>query len=358
MTQNAQSEKILNVIAEEVGVPRDEIEGETEFADLGVDDFLAKSILARIARETQVRLPSTTFDECTTVDSLKSSLLKTLNQPTQPNGVKKSPSQPCNPLNPLSVILQGKPASARKTIFLLPDGSGSAMAYAKLPPIDPNICVIAMNSPYFHRSGDHVFTVPGIAETWAEEIRRRQQKGSYILGGWSAGGYYSFEVAKHLQRAGGDVEKLILIDSPCRLIYEELPMEVVHYLSSNDLMGNWGGKQPPKWMIDHFQISIQAISRYVPEPMEAVRMPEVFLIWAADGVLKGVEPADTGLEFDVRITRMLMYRKAPDDGGPLGWDALFPGSSVSVAKMPGNHFTIVYPPNVSWDYQLSSETLC
>lgn len=64
--------------------------------------------------------------------------------------------------------------------------------------------------------------------------------------------YNSFEIAKYLVCRGERVEKLVLIDSPCRLVYEELPMEIVHYLSKNNLMGNWGTKQPPAWIMNHF----------------------------------------------------------------------------------------------------------
>ncbi len=147
-------------------------------------------------------------------------------------------------------------------------------------------------------------------------------------------------------RRGQRVDKLILIDSPCRLVYEELPMEVVHYLSSNNLMGNWGAKQPPAWMINHFDISIKAISTYTPTPMDMPDLPDVFVIWARDGVLQnGADYRKTGLDFNVKVTRMLMQR--PSSDGALGWDGLFPGAKLRAAKMPGNHFTIVYPPYVS-----------
>lgn len=221
------------------------------------------------------------------------------------------------------------------------------MAYSMLPPIDPEICLIALNSPYLAAPRGQRFSLPGIAALWTEEILRRQPQGPYILGGWSAGGYYAFEATKHLTRRGHRVSQLILIDSPCRLVYEELPMEVVHYLSQNDLMGNWGKKKPPAWMVDHFEISIRAISDYAPEPLEPNDCPEVFIIWARDGVLKGkaIEPDDTGLDFGVKVTEMLVQR--PETSGSLGWNGLFPGAKLSVATMPGNHFTIVYPPNVS-----------
>ncbi|KAH8600642.1 Alpha/Beta hydrolase protein [Bisporella sp. PMI_857] len=342
-TQSSETDSILNIITEEVGISRDELDGDTDFADLGVDVILAKSIVSKIAEKTGLRLPNTTFNDYSTVDSLRSHLQDSLKPPVETINPGKIDSPSSAPANPLSIVLQGKVASSKKTIFLLPDGSGSAAAYLRLPAIDPSVCLIGMNSPFLNATKGEKFSVEGIAAIWADEIRQRQPEGPYILGGWSAGGYYSFEVAKFLVLKGERVKKLVLIDSPCRLVYEELPMEVVHYLSKNNLMGNWGTKQPPAWMINHFGMSIRAISEYMPTPMEPSGLPEVFIIWARDGVLKNTDTAETGLDLNIKVTRMLLQR--PDNDGPLGWDRLFLGAKISLANMPGNHFTIIHPPD-------------
>ncbi|KAK2758598.1 putative secondary metabolism biosynthetic enzyme [Arachnomyces sp. PD_36] len=343
-TSDSETDKILDIIAEEVGFSKDELDGNTEFADLGVDFILAKSIVSKIAHETVFRLAENIFREHPTVDSLRSHLQNASKPPVRTTSDENpTPPRTRNQLNPISIILQGKISTAKTIIFLLPDGSGSATAYLRLPAVDPHVCLIGMNSPFLNASKEGRFSVEGIAAIWADEIRRRQPEGPYILGGWSAGGYYAFEAATCLIRRGQVVKKLALIDSPCRLVFEELPMEVVHYLSENNLMGNWGTKQPPQWLIDHFDMSIRAISEYVPTPMEATSIPDVFIIWAKDGVLKNIDATRTGLDLNVKVTQMLLQR--PDSDGPLGWDRLFPGAKISLAKMPGNHFTIVHPPD-------------
>ncbi|PSN67378.1 alpha/beta-hydrolase [Corynespora cassiicola Philippines] len=249
------------------------------------------------------------------------------------------------PTVPLSIVLQGKLHSSRKTLFLLPDGSGSAMAYARLPQIDPTICLIALNSPHLRSTSAGSFTMEKIAAIWAAEIQSRQPHGPYHLGGWSAGGYHAFEVAKILMRKGERVEKIVLIDSPCRLDYGALPLEVVDYLCANNLMGNWGNKGPPEWLVKHFQLSIQAIEKYTPTPMRQPDTPDVFIIWANEGVLRKEQRRPSELDMSVEITRMMIER--PETNGPLGWDKLFPGSKLQVARMPGNHFTMMQPPNCS-----------
>ena len=343
MTELAE-EKVFSIIAEEVGIPRDELSGPTEFAELAVDDFLARNILSRIFEETKLDLPSTTFDIYPTAESLYSHLSTSSKPATHPKNIPSKPSPKPASQAPLSLVLQGQPTSSKKILFLLPDGSGSGMAYALLPRIDPETCLIALNSPFLHSPKEASFTVEGIAASWAEEIKRRQPKGRFFLGGWSAGGYYAFEVAKILLGSGRSVEKLILIDSPCRLVYEELPMEVVRYLASNNLMGNWGTKEPPTWMINHFDMSIKAISTYKPTPMQSSDLLDVRIIWAKEGVLQETDCSKIDLDFNVKVTRMLLQR--PESDGPLGWDRLFPGANVAIAQTPGNHFTIVYPPHV------------
>jgi len=338
-------DKVFDIIAEEVGVERDELTEDTDFAEFGIDCILAKSILKRISEEMKLDLSANIFDVHPTVGSLQSQLNKSSKTSTE----RRSNGEPALSIpasaGPLSIVLQGRVESSKKIIFLLPDGSGSGMAYARLPQIQSGVCLVALNSPFLRSPKTQKFTVEGIAAIWAEEIRRRQPQGPYILGGWSAGGYYSFEVTKCLIRYGQKVEKLVLIDSPCRAVYEELPMEVVHYLSTNNLMGNWGTKQPPAWMVNHFDITIRAVAEYTPTPMRGSSLPEVHLIWAKEGMLNEVDFNKTGLNPDIKVTRMLLQR--PESDGALGWDLLFPGAKLFVAKMPGNHFTIVYPPNVS-----------
>ena len=333
--------KIFDITAEEVGIPRDELTGPTEFAELAVDNFLAKHILSRVFEELKLDLPVTTFDVYPTAESLQLYLSNSLKLAPEAETNPNTPPSATASQDPLSLLLQGRPTSSKKILFLLPDKSGSGMAYAPLPRIDPDFCLIALNSPFLRSSREESFSVEGIAAVWTKEIERRQPKGPYFLGGWSAGGYYAFEVAKILSRNGQKVQKLILIDPPCRLVYEELPMEVVHYLTSNNLMGKWGTEQPPSWMINHFDMAIRAISTYVPTPMQAPNSPDVLIAWARDGVLKETECSKTGLDFNIKVTRMLMER--PENDGPLGWDMLLPGAKLSVLQTLGNHFTIVYP---------------
>lgn len=330
--------KCLGVLAKETGIAVEDIDDQDDFAvDLGINPIVARSIRADLGAILKTTMPATIFNEHPTVGAFHRHL--------QFIAARAPEAASRDSRLPLSIVLQGNPSTCAKTIFLLPDGSGSGMAYASIPPISQSTCLVAMNSPYLDRASDYTCSIEEIAERWIDEIRQRQARGPYILGGWSAGGYYSYEVANALIRAGERVSALVLLDSPCRPDFEALPMEVVEYLSSNGLMGSFGIKGAPAWVVEHFQSTIRGVREYVPVPMDAEDMPNVYIIWARDGVLPSSELEQTGLDLNVKVSRFLLEGKP--DYGPHGWERLFPGGQLQLATISGNHFTLIHRPYVS-----------
>lgn len=347
----------VQCIANEVGLDAEEINAQDEFSsDLGVNGILGRSLAANLTSILKKEIPATITEDYPTVESL----YKYLQASAPKNTALSSPAKTISSLKnktstpkskvPLSVVLQGNPSTSKRTIFLVPDGSGSGMAYATIPVISPDVCLVAMNSPYLTQASEYQCSIEEISRMWVDEVRKRQAKGPYILGGWSAGGYYSYELAKALISGGERVDKLILLDSPVRPDFEELPIEVVKHLSSRNLMGNWGTKGTPSWLVDHFASTLRAVRNYFPKPMQRSKMPEVFVIWCREGVLSHEKMLETGLDLNVKVTRFLLEGKKKD-GKPHfdthGWDRLFPGGKVNVATMSGNHFTLINKPYVS-----------
>ena len=230
---------VFDIITDEIGVTKDELYDTDDFSVLRLDDVLSKSITERMKEHLKLDLPSTLFQTNSSATEVRDYLKKQDEDRVQDVGLPLPASRSVKPNNrkdrttkssapPLSITLQGHPSTAHKTIFLLPDGSGSAMVYSQFPQIAESVCLVAFNSPFLtvqthnNSNGEDPISfkktsIESLCLIWAEEIQRRQASGPYILGGYSAGGYYAFEVAKHLRRAGQVVEKLVLIDSPCRL---------------------------------------------------------------------------------------------------------------------------------------------
>lgn len=286
------------------------------------------------------------------------------------------------PKVPLSVVLQGEVSTASKIVFLFPDGSGAGTAYGSLPDLGGEetetekegggkgggICIIGLNSPFLRQAHNFTCSIERMTRLWYDEVRKLQaqshqtpttkeknnqkQKIPYILGGWSAGGYYSYEMAKLLTAAGEIVSTLILIDSPCRLLYEALPVQVVEELTKKGLMGASSSSQQkkksaPEWLVQHFTSTVLSVQRYQPVAMRRGRVPEnVYCIWVEEGLVEtSVEESGLDVDVNVRVTRFLLEGRR----GKLrseGWERLLPGAEFGFEYMSGNHFQITQVPHV------------
>lgn len=352
--------KVQDIIARELGVPIDELQdAEVPFSQLGIDPMLGRVIVRKISQELGLQLPEDVFQKFRDVGHFRQHIVKSHSVATKPAAAaateavaeegKTKPQTKAKSHVALPVLIRGNPAKDPKNLFLLPDGSGSAMAYARLTAPAPGCCLYAMHSPFLADPGGYTCTVEDLSTIWARGIQKIQPHGPYRLGGWSAGGYYAFEVMKYLQSEGEVVDKIILIDSPCRTKFETLPLDVVRYLSSHQLMGDQDANQTPKWLIDHFEVTLAAVEQYKPTKMSKVPVgeaPNVHIIWATDGVLPRGGAAQAGLDCGIKVTRFLLEERI--DLGPNDWETLFPrDSKIYIATMPGNHFNIVYKPYVS-----------
>lgn len=359
---------VLSLIAEETRIPVYELSPASEFASLGVDSLLSLSIASKMRECFQLDLPYSIFEDFRTIGDLQNHCSKFLANginheeselfSTEPNSTSKNgEALPVSVVSrdtddtekalpqpsqlPISVVLQGTIKPNQQTLFLFPDGSGSAVSYAKFPQLLPGLCVVGLNSPFLGAGRNVSFAVDDLVKHWIVEIRALCKSGPYILGGWSAGGYYAFEAAKTLIHAGEAVNKVILIDTPPRNCYESIPLGVLHYLSEHKIIGSGMNKVPPLWLTDHFEATICAIDAYTPAPLEGNCQPQVFVIWASDRV---ESQSRKGSDFDMKISRFLLDRQIDD--GLRGWAALFPECQIRVSRAPGSHFSMVSNPNV------------
>lgn len=295
------------------------------------------------------------------------------------------------PKVPLSVVLQGEVRTASKIVFLFPDGSGAGTAYGSLPDLGGEtetggkeeggggkgggICIIGLNSPFLRQAQNFTCSIERMTRLWYDEVRKLQAQSHqtstpttkeknnqkkpipYILGGWSAGGYYSYEMAKLLTRAGEIVSTLILIDSPCRLLYEALPVQVVEELTKKGLMGASSSssssqqkkKAAPEWLVQHFTSTVLSVQRYQPVAMRESRVPEnVYCIWVEEGLVEtSVEESGLDVDVNVRVTRFLLEgRRGKKKLESEGWERLLPGAEFGFEYMTGNHFQITQVPHV------------
>ena len=367
------TEKLFDIISEELGVERSELLEMIDFADVGIDSLMSLTITGRVREELDLSIPTSFFMDYPTIREARS-FIEALNPSgsttsdsgsndiTPPASSVTSASSPVfgsaktpdfdlevqengqSSPSATSILLQGNPKTASTTLFLLPDGSGSAASYASLPTIASTVCVFGLNCPFMKTPADYTNGIEGVAAQYLAEIKRRQSDGPYCLGGWSAGGVLAYQVACLLLETGGKIERLMLVDSPCPINLEPLPSSLFHHIDSLGLLGTQA--TTPDWLIPHFEMSVKNLRDFIPYPMEPDEAPKTLIIWALNGLIPdgGDERFPRSREEPKSVKFLLDSRR---NIGSYGWEKLVGAENITIETMEGNHFTMMRKPEVS-----------
>ena len=333
-------------IAEEVGIPLEELTGTLDFSDVGLDSLLSLTVLGKLREVLDTELPSSLFADNNSLNEIEAALglrpsskdIVVSSTPlTVQSAIIKTTSHP--PAS--SILLQGNPKTASKIFFLFPDGSGSATSYAPLPKLSSSIAVYGLNCPYMKNPQEMICSLEELTPSYLAEVRRRQPQGPYYFGGWSAGGVCAFDAAQQLDREGEKVEKLVLIDSPFPIGLEKLPPRLYDFFNSIGLFGS-GEKAPPSWLLPHFLAFVDSLDKYRATAFpNGANAPETHIIWARDGVCKlPTDPRPPMRADDPKEMKWLLNNRT--DFSSNGWDKLIgPGRVLVKTMSDANHFTMM-----------------
>lgn len=366
-------DKALAIISEESGISIPEMKEEDELSDLGIDSLLILVIASRFREELNLDLSPIFFVEYGSIGGIRgyfkdqeapssadsgadsdfsdhsetekssqgssapeeSEAAQFNAKPKGPiNGTKKAPRS-------TSILLQGTIGPKTKTMFMFPDGSGSATSYMHLPRIHEDVALVAMNCPYMTTPKDFEGSFEDITKILLTEVRRRQPKGPYWIGGWSAGGAFAHYAARLLIEAGEEVKGLLLIDAPCPVGLGKLPQCFFDYWKTIHQPGGPVEDRPlPPWIMDHFQAVNENLRWYNASPLPRGHSPKTYLVWAAKGTdnLVGFPYRHLITPEESEDLGFLMDDKT--DFGPRGWDKLIEGEIQIKTAMTSNHFTI------------------
>ncbi|KAI9795935.1 MAG: Type I Iterative PKS [Piccolia ochrophora] len=338
---------VKTTIADEMGLSVGEISTATHLGSLGMDSLMSLTIIGALREKTGMDIPASLLADDPSIQDLERRL-------SPPSGSVAEDIVPIDhelhdsiaPYYPpaTSILLQGSASGSARSLFLFPDGSGSATSYASLPDLSPGLAVFGLNCPFLKSPRDYNCGISGVAEIYITEIRRRQAMGPYVLGGWSVGGVIAYEAAYQLTQIGEVVEQLVLIDAPCPLLLPPLPVSLVRFFDSIGLFGQEGGSPP--WLLEHFDSSVANLHRYKPKAIEPSKSPKTFAIWARDGVCKDPSDPRPGLrEDDSKSKSWILDDRI--DFGPNSWDELVGEHKISGVGVAGNHFTMMREPNVT-----------
>lgn len=357
---NETMRQITSILAEEIGVEPEELDGDANLGEMGLDSLMSLTVLGKIREELDMDLSGEFFIENQTLNEIEITLdLKPKPAPAEPirfpeqiaSQAPKAPSSTAIQHPPAtSILLQGNPKTATQRLFLFPDGSGSATSYATIPGVSPDVCVYGLNCPYMRTPENLKFSLEELTAPYVAEIRRRQPTGPYNFGGWSAGGICAYDAARQLIFEEGErVERLLLLDSPFPIGLEKLPPRLYSFFDTIGLFGE-GKAPPPKWLLPHFLAFIDSLDAYkaVPfpysDPKLANKLPKTFMVWAKDGVCS--KPGDArpppASDGSADPREMLWLLNNRTDLGPNGWDTLVGPEHVGgITVMEGaNHFTM------------------
>ena len=355
---------IRDTIAEQMDIDVSEIADNTDLSNMGMDSLMALTVLSALREATGQEYDPQLF----AVNSTLGALRKDLSPAETPKALPKAEAPPPKPtseepagsptpnIKATSVLLQGNNKTATQNLFLLPDGSGSPTSYSSIPAISAQkLCVYGLTCPFLKEPSKFTCGVIGVVRIYIQEILRRQPSGPYLIGGWSAGGVFAFEATRQfaqLQRENPHknykIEKLLLLDSPCPYALEPLPTRLHVFFNEIGLLGDGNPANTPKWLLPHFQASIDALKAYQPvlmkdDPYDA---PPTFLVWCKDGVSKYPDsPRPPPQDDDPASMKWLLNNRT--DFSPNGWDKLVGEGNCTCVTLEGNHFTMMKEPIVS-----------
>ncbi|KAL9004648.1 MAG: hypothetical protein Q9188_002539 [Gyalolechia gomerana] len=354
---------IRDTISREMGVEVKELLATDDLSSLGMDSLMSLSILGVLRETTGLSLPTTFLIDNHSIKAIESALnISSSKKEAKPGAKSRIAERPmtikAETLERLasSVLLQGRPKSASKTFWMVPDGSGSATSYVFIPEISPQTAVWALNSPFVKTPEEYHGGVSGMAASFIKEMKRRQTQGPYNVGGWSAGGVMAYEIVRQLTDAGDQVDRLVLIDSPSPAMIEPLPASLHRFFGEIGLLGDGEGaiERLPPWLLPHFAKTVEALGAYKPRQPTLKQRPSVFAIWCEDGVCK--YPTDARPDpYPYGHAQWLLENRS--DFGANGWDGYLDGARLTTRQMPGNHFTMMREPYVSRLGELLAEAL-
>ncbi|KAF2149698.1 polyketide synthase [Myriangium duriaei CBS 260.36] len=384
LDSDADFQRAMNMIAEESGVSRDDFAPQTIFADVGIDSLLSMVLASRFKEELGINLDDemTIFVDFPTVEDLRNFFMKkgngsmkssaeveeVLSAPTSQSRSSSSDSpqdsdsssertsdeedinsiatsieekpdmsvlDSCRPTT--SFILQGRPAIAKRTLFLFPDGGGSASSYIALPRLGQNIAVIGLNCPYARDPENMRCNLNALIECFINEVQRRQPHGPYSFGGWSSGGVFAFVAAQLLSLRGETIDSLVIIDAPTPNTMDALPTDFFDWAEQ---LRNENKSAAPAYLVPHFKATTDVMVGYRATPM--ARTMDVLIIWASKGLMAGKDIARYRSPNGTSEAGLSFLLDDKTDFGARGWDTLLPDSRINIVAVEGaNHFTLM-----------------
>ncbi|WP_240359950.1 non-ribosomal peptide synthetase [Pyxidicoccus trucidator] len=285
------------------------------FFHLGGSSLFSIVMLARVQETLGVELAPKRFFEAPTIAALAAAL-----QPDPRAAASASPGAPQS-ASPLVLL---NPGGTLPPLFCVHPVGGDVLCYAELARrLDPDQPFYGLRAQGLDGTQEPGQSIDAMARFYLDSIRQRQPSGPYRLMGWSMGGGIAFEMARQLEAQGEQVEFLALIDAhahPGKVLLPDVDLgEAVKALLAFELQQFAEHLDHPRMvalrkLLEHH---LRALSVYEPGPYGG----EFVLLQATEVSNPAIQEQDNG------------------------WRPLA-SAGLQVHRIPGNHHSILWPPNV------------
>lgn len=375
-------EKSLERIWSEI-LNKEEIGVTDNFFELGGDSLLAIQIVSRIHKDFKQEFPVSVILRNQTIRELADFIRNETGRDDH------------------SVLVNIQPKGKESPLFCVHGAGGNVMCFKPLAE------AMGKNHPFYGVQSVNLFapdnpmtSIPEIAKLNIREIRKTQKKGPYLLAGWCMGGCIALEMARQLRSVNEEV-KLVLIDS--YLVHDKqaklwlgwnVLMKQMRRISSRktadsrletDKAGLTGKtqrrrlfRQKVRWELfldfinglvllndKNFEIDTESLNKFdIPERITIIsrelNKQHVFSSpISKKSLLKEFRIFESNIyalltytprAYDGKILLINASKQYDQKGVWLSDDHGFSNicAQLQIKEVPGNHFSILNPPNVEY----------
>jgi amino acid adenylation domain-containing protein len=205
------------------------IDRHASFFDLGGDSILALRLLLQIEARLHVRVGFAALFEMPSATALAAWIDRRPDTTTPYRGL---------------VLRTG----TRSPLWLVPPTTGNPLCYLEFARrLRPGVPLYSVQIPGLEDDREPLDDLIALARVLVEQIRTRQPRGPYRIGGWSFGGSVAFEAALQLEAQGEQIARLVLISST--------PPSQDHVTAARQIMAGY-----PFWKMCFMYASLMAHS--------------------------------------------------------------------------------------------------